>query len=368
MSHRPWGLLLAALAACSSSPTTPPPPEANKVGQELQAQQVPGAAPKPMSEPCETSAAVELPDGRLLVGDNETKDRVFAYTWGKAGVTPATPFELVWDKGDGRKVDDIEALALNGPMLYVVGSHSRKKTCERDKDRARILRAKVQGPALSDLRPMHLKAAKQDEDWKAATASADACLQNLFTADGRGEAARSFCESLVEAERTADPAQGKPCPQTLNVEGAAVIEGRLWLGLRAPLVGPNRYAALLRVREDGDAYLFDAVAFVGLKGQGIRELSVIALGKREALGGLAGPVEDVPDDGPPSFALWGADAAEVQPDALLYPAGGDNLLAVPNGAEGLVMRPPDALLWIDGDGKYPDACKTPHKTATTTLR
>jgi hypothetical protein len=350
---------------------------------------LPSGSGAPRNEPCETSAAVALQDGRILVGDNETKDRLFAYVWHEGGARPAEPFEITWDPSGGRKVEDIEALARDGSRIYVVGSHSRKKNCERDEERFRILRGRIEGDMLVDTVVMGLAAARSDAAWMQATGDVAGCLERLFTEDARrSRLAHGFCEALVEAERAANwggnPSRaGAPpgggvaahCQRTLNIEGAAVIAGRLWIGLRAPLVGKERRAALLRVRDENSTYRFDAVALVGLDGRGIRELETLEHGGRVRLWGIAGPVEDTAPGNARAglagastgFVLWSADASQMQPEALLDPTSNGGLQQVPASSEGLVLRPPQALLWIDGNGKYPADCKQPHQTAVIPL-
>src|SRR5262245_18098198 len=222
---------------------------------------LPGPQGAARPEPCETSAAIEMQDGRILVADNETKDRLFAYTWDGHGAHPAESFEITWDATAGRKVEDIEALARDGSRLWVIGSHSRRKNCERDDGRCRILRARVDVDEVEDTVLLTLASADQDAAWRAATRDATTCRPRLLPPDAqRSPAARRFCEALVEAERRANgggtPGAGlgtgvaAPCQQTLNIEGAVVIDGRLWVGLRAPVVGKDGDAALLRVHED----------------------------------------------------------------------------------------------------------------------
>lgn len=125
---------------------------------------------------CEASGLAWYQD-HWIVADNEIKDRLFRYD---AQMQPAGTLMLEVP------VDDIEALATEGGALWVIGSHSRKKSGEAAPERARVLKI---GAGLQQPPPLP---------------------------SGGGDG--------------------------INIEGAALRDGQLWLGLRAPaagLVGPD---------------------------------------------------------------------------------------------------------------------------------
>ena len=110
---------------------------------------------------------------RWLVADNEIADRLLRYD---RALKPDGALKLE------APIDDIEALATDGAALWVVGSFSRKKSGKEAPERARIL--KVGSGLLPEMA------------WPG----------------------------------TIDPG-------ARNVEGAALRDGQLWLGLRAPELG-----------------------------------------------------------------------------------------------------------------------------------
>jgi hypothetical protein len=220
-------------------------------------------------------------EGRLLLGDNEASDVVYDVS---ADLSALTPVRV-------GQIDDVEALAGTASDLWVVGSLSANKDGERRPARERFLHGGVA------VRP--------------TLAICPAC----------------------EAARTLAPKKGG-----LNVEGALVIDGRLWLGLRSPLA--DRKAILLRMTPDGSRA--EQMLSLDLGGEGIRELVAVP----EGILVLSGPT----DDAPAPHHLW----------LLAAPGGTPRRLAIelPPHTEAVAVKGA-SLLWVtDGDGK-PGACKTP---------
>lgn len=238
---------------------------------------------------CEPSALLPLEDGSLLIADNEgqpasEKDDLRPALWlsmlnGAQAQSPAalaTPVQK----------QDVESLLRVGDQLWVVGSFSRNKECKVRPERRQIQIFQPSAFSTSALQsplppPQILKVAAPNSDdtaaWATLESSIDACKTGLFSPPDLGTA---VCTAIVAATQ-----QQSPCG-TLNIEGAVALQGRVWLGLRAPLV--DQKAVMLRVAP-GNALRFDEVQLLDLKGQGIRELGV----EKEMLYGIAGDVLEI---------------------------------------------------------------------------
>lgn len=184
----------AAPSAAPSAPAAPKPMEAP-----------PGLIGNVLSTSCEPSALVRTADGFLL-GDNEDEEHLYAFDDTMAlKATRALP----------TRVEDIEAIALLGGSLVVVGSHSRNRSGKAKPDRHRILMA-----------------------------------------DGR-----------VFAVDTTN----LPDADALDIEGAIGLNDTLVLGLRAPLAAG--LAQLLVVDTGAAAGRIERVVPIDLGGAGVRELT-----------------------------------------------------------------------------------------------
>lgn len=196
-------LLLLIGCACGRTPESAPPaalpsPAAAPASRELAA----GSA-LPLS--CEPSALVHTAGGWVM-GDNEDENTLFRLGEDMA-LLDRPPLST--------PVEDVEALALLGDALVVVGSHSTNRSGKPKPDRHRIL-----------------------------------------LADGR-----VFALDLA----------GFPVADEVNVEGAVGLGGELVLGLRAPLAGTQ--ARLLVVDTGATAGRITRTVPIDLGGAGVRELT-----------------------------------------------------------------------------------------------
>ena len=180
-----------------------------------------------------------------------------------------------------------------------------------------------------------------------------------------------FCAAIAAAEKAADAVAGdkSQCAgDVMNVEGAVAVpdasgKPRIWLGLRAPLVGKR--AVLLRVAPLGTTtqrLTFDDIATIDLGGKGIRELTI----SEGWIWGIAGCV---PDCSEPSH-LWRVKADALRSGAAIasveFVKGGE----LPPGAEGLVIQSAAkrAIVLVDGDkGDVKGHCATAAQQLTVTL-
>ncbi len=293
-----------------------------------------GMAPLGSAPLCEPSAALTAPwDAEaILVADNEVHDTLFVFRRGPEGrLLDQRQLPM---PGQGPR--DVEALAALGRDLLVVGSNSRNKRCETKKKRARIRQLRWEADT-GRLAVVHQIEAQ--ESWNASLLDETTCGRTLFT-QPPPPGAREVCTTLVAASRT------KEACHTQNIEGAAATpDGRIWLGLRSPLVGGR--AVAMRLVWPSDALRFDAVSFLDLGGDGVRELTVS--GANVFI--LAGP----PLDSTAEFGLWRApvDSFADNPSPAI-------VRTVPTSSEGLLVRDEDFLTLIDGaEGDNADQCDLP---------
>lgn len=212
---------------------------------------------------CEASAIVRTGDG-YLVGDNETEDRLHAFT---RAFQPMASWSL------SSPVEDIEALALGNDGLLVVGSQGASKKGKRKPDRELVL---LDGhpPVRPDL---------------------SACAE-------------------CEAARPLPPKEGG-----LSVEGAAFWAGRLWFGVRSP--APRGKALLLGMDGTPTTELRTSERVeLDLDGFGVRDLTT----HEGALLVLAGPVDG--RGGP--HRVWVLDRPEGTPTVLPIelPSGAEGIV------------------------------------------
>jgi hypothetical protein len=290
---------------------------------------------------CEPSGVFALPDGRLVVVDDEEQRTAWVLTLGATGVESRTPMAIPRTK-------DLEAVAGVGETVLLMGSHSRRgdSTCSIDGRRMRAVRGQVVGAALTAPQPMSMLGGDDAALKKKTLAAARGGLMAHCDANNA-----ALCNAIAEAEAAA---AGDPdaCAHALNIEGASVIAGRVWLGLRAPRIGQDA----LMVRLAGDlmtmqSLVFDGHAQLDLGGRGVRGLAADAT----HVYGIAGPVGDS-DSG--SFELFRAPIAAFKPGARVVPqiVGG-----LPIKSEGIAVRGDTLVIVTDGEAASSDggACPTP---------
>ncbi len=166
---------------------------------------------------------------------------------------------------------DGEAVAHDGKFFYVVGSHG----CSRNSDKFRasiFILARISDEAV-------LQAAGSDPE----------------TVDEKGPVATTYrlSEALLAAPTVkAFFAQNLMTGNGLNIEGLAVADGKLYAGLRAPVIGSKGYLVAVDVDR-----LFDPARPItqqdvreidlDLGGRGIRDLAVLSDGRLLVLSGPA---------------------------------------------------------------------------------
>jgi hypothetical protein len=230
---------------------------------------------RPLTGIYEPSAIQQLPDGRLLVVEDEKTHPFSAVTLHAGGirVEALRPGFFDFDR-DLWKMDDLEGLALDRTgRVVAITSHSRDGDGDDKKSRRMLARFRIEGDDIVDR--------QVTRGLKAALIAAHPVL--------------------AEAAAVRDvKAQGG-----LNIEALEISPdtGRLWIGLRGPLLAGR---AILVGLDNLDA-VFDAAVppriapdliTLDLEGNGLRGMCWVA-----ALGGyllIAGPVTRAEGQ----FQLW----------------------------------------------------------------
>lgn len=114
----------------------------------------------------EPSAVQQLPDGRILVAEDEA-DHAFSILSidenGNFVEDEALDTRIV--RGFKQRLNDLESLARDGDgFMYALTSHSRNKKGERSPDRERLLRFKIQGGTVLGLTSYDKLAAALESD------------------------------------------------------------------------------------------------------------------------------------------------------------------------------------------------------------
>ncbi len=296
---------------------------------------------------CEPSAALTLDDGALLVADNEgrpakKRDPAMPTLW-VVPLADGAPTEPRPVRREESKLD-AEALVRLGDELWIVGSGSRDKACERKPGRWRIEVGRPAAFTAEGLGAMATERVLSLDGEVVARLEADvaSCVRELFP--GEVPLAAEVCAAIVEGARAA--AAGEGCASTPNVEGAAAWDGRVWLGLRAPVV--DGHAVLARLAPSHDRWAFDAVRLVDLGGLGIRELAVDG----DRLVGLAG----APADGGAGTATFAVPLAALSEPRVAADLGPRDL---PPTTEAFARVDGSTLFLVDGDAGDGPSCKHP---------
>lgn len=171
--------LFLLISACHPTVSADQPPVSAPPAATPAVPQTAGSTSGTLVGPCESSALVW--DGqRWLVADNEINDHLFAFdaNFQPVGTVPVTP-----------PVEDMEALAVDGGRVLVIGSASQKKGGETALNRRKVVEI------------------------------------------GKGEIQIPW-DSCAGCGLGLSPEGGG-----LNIEGAAWWNGALWFGFRSPVPG-----------------------------------------------------------------------------------------------------------------------------------
>ncbi|MFV0301614.1 MAG: Pycsar system effector family protein [Paracoccus sp. (in: a-proteobacteria)] len=198
----------------------------------------------------EPSAVQQLSDGRILVVEDEAARAMNLLTISEDGtLTEDRATGLRMARSFGRQLNDLEGLTIDAmDRVYAITSHSLTNKGERNPDREQLLRFRVSGSSVGEIRSV-------------------TNLREALTSD-----------QVVTEMLTAELGE-EPDFDELNIEGLAYLRqsGQLYLGLRAPLAGDRSIIIPIenpdRVFDDGAAPRFGPPVLLDLRGGGIRALS-----------------------------------------------------------------------------------------------
>ena len=305
---------------------------------------------------CEPSAVTEIscPNSQekcLLVGDNETNDSLFSFPIKAGSLVAKDPQTLEIEQ---EEISDVEALtALGKKEVFMVGSHSRNKSCEVKENRQRFLRAKVTEKAIIPL------------DSLGQTTAISSQLLIDGAALAKSKPLQKLARAIDQAEVAANQATGNEmacdCAQAFNIEGAVYLKDKdsVWLGLRSPLVsmGGKEWAVLARLK-NLNKIQFDQVVLLNLEGRGIRDLTQ----HDNQLWGIAGGPEDNKDN----FFLWKTPLSGLKADAMVTPKRLEE--KIPPSSEGLAISGDKAYVLVDGDRGEGASCEVAGKFLEISLK
>ncbi|MDO5681266.1 MAG: DUF3616 domain-containing protein [Propionibacteriaceae bacterium] len=195
----------------------------------------------------EPSAVQQLPDGRILVVEDEPARAMNLLTIAEDGsLVEDNAADLKLTRSFGRQLNDLEGLSIDGDQIYAITSHSGDAKGKRDPDREQLIRFRIQGSQAGNIATYSGLRDDLTNDPKLAAA---------LTAAGGGE---------------------KLDWAALNIEGLAYHHNRLMIGLRDPKAGD--YPVIVPLNNPDEVFegkkpLFGDPAILDLQGGGIRALS-----------------------------------------------------------------------------------------------
>lgn len=197
----------------------------------------------------EPSAVQQLPDGRIIVVEDEASRAISVMRMGDDGrLTEDAAADQKYTRAFGRQLSDLEGLSIDDrENIYAITSHSLTGKGERKPDREQLVRFRVRGAQIGDI--------------ASVTNLRDAMISD-----------QGLQEAITKAA-------GEPADFTeLNIEGLAFYRaaGQLMLGLREPrLAGLSLIVPIENPSQmfDGAPPDFGEPILLDLQGGGIRALS-----------------------------------------------------------------------------------------------
>ena len=224
----------------------------------------------------EPSATLQLPDGRvLIVEDEEHRALNILKISDNGSLIENADDNLKLSQGFEHKLDDLEGLtADHNGFIYMTTSHSSLKNGKRRHNREQLIRFRVVGDAVQDINSVRTL---------------------------RDELSQS--KTLVKAIKAKTGQE--PDFDTLNIEGLTYAHKTddLLLGLRAPMAGES--AIIVPIENPADVFeknaapVFGKPVFLNLGGGGIRSLHFSTILNKFVI------ANEIPDDKGKDFSkIW----------------------------------------------------------------
>jgi Protein of unknown function (DUF3616) len=221
-------------------------------------------------------SAIAVVGDRLIVGADEgNKIKVLKRNADGYAVEYAIPFN------DDKEID-IEGIACENGIIYVVGSHSfKRKTNEADRMYAQ---SRIE---IGDV---------------SSESERDQLFRLNLNPDPKIE--RTSLRSIIENDKILKLFSKIPSKENgIDIEGLAVFNGLLYIGFRGPVLRDN-WVPILKCKF-ADPITRPELVFVNLGGRGVRDLTSV----KDGFLILAGPV----GDGPGSYQVYFWDGGVQQP-------------------------------------------------------
>ncbi|KPN73626.1 Pycsar system effector family protein [Neisseria sp. 74A18] len=323
-----WGLLISVLAfiTIKTLPNVVPSMRADKAAAELR-----NLGINSFTGLYEPSAVQQLPDGRLLVVEDEHSRAASIVSFKPDGTldeNESVDTRIV--RGFKRKLSDLEGLTLdNDGYVYAITSHSRNREGVRRPDREHFIRFKIRGNEVVEL------------------SSFNGLVDILESSDQVEQLIRSKIGTMLDFK-------------TINIEGLAYDpnKNRLLLGFRDPEFSDKSMILYIdnpkEMFEQKAKPNFVDVAFLDIKGGGIRSINYDAVLKSYI---LTNEVKDEQGKKFPQFWLWnGEPTSEAKPIDLPNMSHMTNVEAVDsvkvNGQNRLIFMSDDGDATKNIGGKY----------------
>ncbi|OSI21626.1 Pycsar system effector family protein [Neisseria dumasiana] len=323
-----WGLLISVLAfiTIKTLPNVVPSMRADKAAAELR-----NLGINSFTGLYEPSAVQQLPDGRLLVVEDEHSRAASIVSFKPDGTLDENEsIDTRIVRGFKRKLSDLEGLTLdNDGYVYAITSHSRNREGVRRPDREHFIRFKIRGNEVVEL------------------SSFNGLVDILESSDQVEQLIRSKIGTMLDFK-------------TINIEGLAYDpnKNRLLLGFRDPEFSDKSMILYIdnpkEMFEQKAKPNFVDVAFLDIKGGGIRSINYDAVLKSYI---LTNEVKDEQGKKFPQFWLWnGEPTSEAKPIDLPNMSHMTNVEAVDsvkvNGQNRLIFMSDDGDATKNIGGKY----------------